>query len=107
MAEIFFSDEAINDIKKIKEYISVDLCNSQAAADTVEKILKDVRRLSVFPRSGSSLQTIINTETEYKYTVSGNYIIFYKNENDAVKIIRILYGKRDYLRILFDTAIDK
>ncbi len=42
-------------------------------------------------------------DTDFRYLVSGNYLIFYKVDNEYVSIYRILYGRRDYLKIIFDT----
>ena len=32
--------------------------------------------------------------------VFGPYLIFYRTENSEVKILRVIHGARDYLRIL-------
>jgi plasmid stabilization system protein ParE len=43
---------------------------------------------------------------DYRYLVSGNYLIFYKIEDEYISVNRILYGRRDYLRILFGEPDD-
>ena len=57
--------------------------------------------LSDFPEIGEPLQSVINIDTAYRFVVCGSYIAFYRYENDEVKIIRVLYGRRNYLQILF------
>jgi len=57
--------------------------------------------LSDFPESGSSLSAIIGFDTDYRYLVCDNYIAFYRIENKNVLMVRILYGKRNYMQILF------
>lgn len=101
MYKISFSPEAVDDLKEIKRYIKDELCNEQAAKNTVAKILKKIKILSDFPESGSSLSVIIGFDTDYKYLICDNYIAFYRIENKNVLIVRILYGRRNYMQILF------
>ena len=101
MYKISFSPEAVDDLKEIKQYIKDELCNEQAAKNTVAKILKKVKLLSDFPESGSSLSAIIGFDTDYRYLVCDNYIAFYRIENKNVLIVRVLYGRRNYMQILF------
>lgn len=101
MYNIVFSSEAIKDLEETKAYITEELCNEQAARNTVSKIFKDIRMLSKFPESGSSLSAIVNFDTNYRYLVCGNYVAFYRLEENEVRIVRILYGRRNFMQILF------
>lgn len=101
MYKISFSPEAVDDLKEIKQYIKDELCNEQAAKNTVAKILKKIKLLSDFPESGSNLSAIICFDTDYRYLVCDNYIAFYRIENKNVLIVRVLYGRRNYMQILF------
>lgn len=102
MAEIRFSPDALDDLKGIKEYIAQELMNEQAASDTVSAIMKRVRQLAEFPESGMLLSSVIGLDVSYRFIVCGNYIAFYRFENGVVYVSRVLYGRRDYMRILFD-----
>ena len=101
MYKISFSPEAVDDLKEIKRYIKDELCNEQAAKNTVAKILKKIKILSDFPESSSSLSVIIGFDADYRYLICDNYIAFYRIENKNVLIVRILYGRRNYMQILF------
>ena len=101
MYKISFSPEAVDDLKEIKQYIKDELCNEQAAKNTVAKILKKVKMLSDFPERGSSLSAIIGFDTDYRYLICDNYIAFYRIENKNILIVRVLYGRRNYMQILF------
>ncbi len=101
MYKISFSPEAVDDLKEIKQYIKDELCNEQAAKNTVAKILKKIKLLSDFPESGSSLSAIIGFDTDYRYLICDNYIAFYRIDNKNVLIVRVLYGRRNYMQILF------
>lgn len=106
MAEIKFSPEAIADLQQTKAYIAEELCNEQAAVSTVAKITKRIRMLADFPESGAPLSSVIDMETDYRFLVCGNYTAFYRFENDIVFIVRILYGRRNYVQILFGEPQD-
>lgn len=101
MANIKFTPKALNDLVEIKAYIAEELGSEISATNTVGKITKKIRMLADFPEIGEPLQSVINIDTAYRFVVCGNYIAFYRYENDEVKIIRVLYGRRNYLQILF------
>ncbi|MHA6482524.1 type II toxin-antitoxin system RelE/ParE family toxin [Paenibacillus sp. strain BS8-2] len=62
--------------------------------------------LREFPLLGKELSALINVKTNFRYLTSGNYLIFYRVEVEYVSIYRILYGRRDYMRILFGELQD-
>ncbi len=101
MTQIVFSPKALDDLEQTKKYITEELQESQAAINTLNKIIKNIRMLEKFPQSGPSLTAIVDFDTDYRYLVCGNYTAFYRYENNTVYIVRILYGRRDYMRILF------
>lgn len=43
-----------------------------------------------------------DVDTYMRYLISSNYIVFYKNDNDMIKIIRILDARINYIKYLFD-----
>lgn len=98
---IYYSPEAQNDLDEIWEYISVELCNPQAAENTVNKIMDTVDELKDFSEIGALLSSVTEVESDYRFLISGNYMIFYRVIDTDVYIDRVLYGRRDYLRILF------
>ena len=107
MAKINFTPDALEDMKEIKAYIIEELCSEESAIRTVGNITKRIRRLSDFLESGAPLSSIINLEVPYRFLVCGNYTAFYKVEADEVHIIRVLYGRRNFMQILFGKAYDE
>ena len=91
-----------DDLKEIKSYIKNDLSNPIAAKNVIKRIIEDYSRLETFPHIGPSLSTKVPFDTDYRFIVSGNYLVFYKADDEFVSIYRILYGRRDYLKIIFD-----
>ena len=102
MAKLLISPEAKQDLLEIKEYISNELDNPIAAKNVTDKIIKQISTLSDLPKIGTMLSSIINMETGYRFLVCGNYTAFYRYIDNTVFVDRILYGKRDFMRILFN-----
>jgi addiction module RelE/StbE family toxin len=102
MSNIRYTPEAENDLTEIKEYIAGELLNPVAAANMLKKITKRIRLLEQFPEMGTPLSSIINLVTDYRFLVCANYLAFYHIDGSDVFIIRVLYGRRDYITMLFD-----
>ena len=96
MNNLHLSEEAQNDLLEIKAYIEEELLNPSAALATVSRITKSLRILQNHAQAG---------ESDYRFIVSGNYISFYRAYGSEVFIDRILYARRDYMRILFGDSI--
>ena len=101
MTTVRLSADAKEDLKSIRAYISEELDNPTAAKNTIDRIISRVRQLEQFPMMGAALSSVIEPETDYRFLVSGNYLVFYRIEKSDIFVDRILYGKRDYLKILF------
>ena len=102
MAKLLISPEAKQDLLEIKEYISNELDSPIAAKNVTDKIIKQISTLSDFPKIGTMLSSIIDMETGYRFLVCGSYTAFYRYIDNTVFVDRILYGKRDFMRILFN-----
>ncbi len=104
MNNLHLSPNAEKDLYEIKNYIEKILENPQAALSTVAKITKTIRRLREHALIGAPFSAIAKVNSEYRYLVSGKYLVFYRVVDKDVFIDRILYDRRDYLRILFTDA---
>ena len=108
MNNLHLSEEAQNDLIEIKTYIEEELLNPSAALSTVSRITKSLRMLQTYAEIGTPLSSIMNIESDHRFIVSGNYISFYRAYGSEVYIDRILYARRDYMRILFgDSTTDE
>lgn len=101
MAELLFSHDAMRDLLEIQSYIAERLENPESAASTIDKIQKTILVLEDFPEAGTLLLPAILRGRDYRFLVSGNYMIFYRIRENHIEIGRILYGRRDYLKVLF------
>ena len=101
MSKIRYSPEAEQDLQDIKTYFETELKNPSASNKVLNEITQRIRTLEEFPRSGRKLSAIINIETDYRFIGCGNYLAFYRIENDDIFISRIIHNRRDYISILF------
>ncbi len=53
-----------------------------------------------FPESGAPLEPHINLDSPYRFITAGNYIAFYRFEENTVYVDRVLYQKRNYAKLL-------
>ena len=50
---------------------------------------------------GAALAEKVGRETDLRYLISGKYIVFYRVGRESISIIRILDGRINYMRVLF------
>ncbi len=98
---ILVSPAAHKDLDDIRNYISVKLCNPTAAERVITNIISAVKTLQEQPFIGAQLNSKIEFDTPLRYLVNCNYLVFYSVGNDKVEIVRIIYGRRDYAKIIF------
>ena len=106
VAKIRYSPDALNDLEEIGDYIADTLKSPIAALNTVGNIQAAVDGLADFPLIGPPLSSISEIETDYRFLVCGNYLVFYRLKEDGVYVVRVVYGKRDYTKILFGNMPD-
>ena len=98
---ILYAPAARRDLEKIRDYIAQELLNPDAAERTVSGILDAAAQLEELAFLGTPLSSVTGVESGYRFLVSGNYLVFYRIKGRDVLIDRVLYGRRNYLRVLF------
>ena len=99
--KIHYSPESRRDLDDIWDYIVSDLQNRSAAEHVINRIMDAVDQLKSFTEMGTPLSSIADVGTDYRFIVSGNYMVFYRVQGSDVYIDRVLYGRSDYMRVLF------
>ena len=82
------------------------MVSASAAAQTVKGILQGIPRWKEQSGIRAPLSSIVPVESEYRFLVYGNYLTFYRVVAQDVYIDRILYGRRNYLAVLFGDTLD-
>jgi addiction module RelE/StbE family toxin len=101
MTKLHVTPSAQRDLHEIRKYIQEELHSPSAATNIISRITKKLRLLTDFPLMGASLSSIVDIETDYRFLVCGNYTAFYRYDGKIVYVIRILYSRRDFMKILF------
>ena len=108
MAKVEISPAARAGLREIAGYISCELRNSSAALRLIRRIRKTIKPLEMFPEMGSPLLISGKQRVPYRFLVCGSYMIFYHLGEEGVLIDRVLYGRRDYMALLFgDRLVDE
>lgn len=102
MFEVKVSPQVADDLLEIKDYIENELQNLIAAQSTILKIIETYEDLANFPEIGIPVEKYVDFPTDYKFVLANNYSIFYRIEGKIVRVVRILYSRRDFVRILFE-----
>lgn len=99
--KIHYSPESRRDLDDIWDYIVSELQNRSAAERVINRIIDAVDPLKNFAEMGTPLSSIEDIGTDYRFLVSGNYMVFYRVQGNDVYIDRVLYGRSDYMSVLF------
>lgn len=102
MFEVKVSPQAADDLLEIKDYIETKLQNPIAAHNTVLNIVETYENLSTLAETGIPVERYVPFPTDYKFVLANYYSIFYRIDGNIVRVIRIMYSKRDFIRILFE-----
>ena len=105
--KIHYSPESRRDLDDIWDYIVSELQNRSAAEHVVDRIMDAVDQLKNFAEMGTPLSSIADVGTDYRFLVSGNYMVFYRVRGSDVYIDRVLYGRSDYMSALFKDLLHK
>ena len=99
MAQIIWTEPALNNLNDIAEYIEVS--NPYAARQLVENVFSKLERLEQFPDSGRVPEEV--STLNYREVVVNPCRVFYKVDNDSVYILHVLRQERDLRKFLLST----
>jgi len=97
MMKLRINPVVAEDLRNIKEYIAED--NEEMAVKTIEEIYTQIEYIRQFPYMGADLCKRVSFRTDYKYAISGNYIVLYKIKNEYVEIYRVVNRSQDITQI--------
>ena len=91
---------AESDLDEIINYIAMELSAPQAASRLIDNIQSAVERICDHPFSCPLLKDKILREKGYRLLIVQNFNIFYLVKDQTIVVRRILYGRRNYERLL-------
>lgn len=95
------SQAARRDLIGIRDYVSIELDNPDAAQRILKLLRTSIESLRDMPERGMPLDAVLSVHTDYRFLVCENYRIFYLCEGDQVEVVRVLHTLQDYMRALF------
>jgi len=103
---VYFSEQAADDLAETIDYISNELCNPQAAERLYNAIDEKRELLREHPYMFPLYHDKKLSAEGYRFVAIGNFLMFYIVDEDkcVVNIARILYGGRN-ISSAFDELI--
>lgn len=102
MAELVWTDPALDQLEEIAEYIALD--KPDAASNLVGQILSTVERLERFPDSGHAPSELPNSIYRELYVRPCR--IFYRQDDDVVFIVHVMREERQLRKFLLSAESD-
>lgn len=102
MYQLVYLPLARKDMVDIVQYISLDLCNPDAAGKLAEELIKAAENVLAFPYRNPVHMSIRPLKHEYRKIIVKNYMMFYwiEEQTKTVTIARVLYYKRNQKKLL-------
>ena len=100
--KIQFSKDARKDLIDTYSYIKYNLQEPAIANKLIAKIREEINKLKDNPTIYAVIQDEIIKKREIRKIKVSNYIVFYRIEekNKIAEIVRIMYGRRNWTKIL-------
>jgi len=102
VAEVIWTDPALDQLEDIAEYIALD--KPGAASGLVKSIFSAVERLEQFPDSGHAPLEL--PDSVYRELYVRLCRIFYRKKEELVLIVHVMRDERQLRRFLLDPELD-
>ena len=86
--KIMFSDKAISDLKRLREFIAIN--NPENADKVASKIIRAINNLTIAPQLGKRLESF---SKEVRELSIGRFVFRYLVEEEYVVILNIWHSK--------------
>jgi len=90
MAEIVWTEPAINDLDTIADYIALE--NPEAASELVRRVFEHVEQLAAHPESGS--RPLELKRSRYRQIVEPPCRVFYRHDGQSVFVLYVMRSER-------------
>jgi toxin ParE1/3/4 len=98
MAQIIWSESALNDLNEIAEYIAID--KILAAENLVKNVFSSIERLEQHPNSGRKIPEL--KKSRYREVIVNPCRIFYRVEGEKVFILYVMRSERKLRQYLLN-----
>ena len=97
---IEYSKESKQELIGINQYIKYNLQESKIAQKLITKIRTQIDSLKYSPEIYAIIDDDIIKKLEIRKLIVDNYIVFFRIKNDSIQIVRIMYGRRNWINLL-------
>lgn len=97
---IEYSKESKQDLIGIKQYIKYNLQEPEIAQKLISKIRKEINALKNNPEIYTIIDDDIIKKLEIRKLLVDNYIVFYRIKSNNIQIVRVMYGRRNWINLL-------
>jgi toxin ParE1/3/4 len=98
MAQVIWSNPALEDLNEIAEYIALD--KPSAAKRLVREVFSKVKRLENFPKSGRKPPEL--HKTIYREVIIPPFRVFYRIEEEKVFILYMMRSERKLRKYILE-----
>ncbi len=100
MKKIKYSPDAADKLRELKKVVSVQY-GADKAKQVTKTITDAIRGLALYEKKGSAVSDLFDVATDLRYLfVSRNYV-FYRIEDEYIRIVNIYNEKEDFMWQLF------
>ena len=101
---IEYSKESKQDLISIKQYIKYNLQEPKTAQKLILKIRNEINNLKHNPEIYPIIDDDLIKKIEIRKLIVNNYIVFYRIKKENIQIVRIMYGRRNWINLLNITS---
>ena len=101
---IEYSQAAIRDLDRVWNEVYEASKEADIATRYVDGLMDCVAEKRAFPKSGAPLY-YENGFTGYYYVVFTAYMAFYRIVEERILVDRVVFGRSDYMRIIFQDRL--
>lgn len=101
---IEYSQAAIRDLDRVWNEVYEASKEADIATRYVDGLMDCVAEKRAFPKSGAPLY-YENGFTGYYYVVVKAYMAFYRIVEERILVDRVVFGRSDYMRIIFQDRL--
>jgi addiction module RelE/StbE family toxin len=97
---IEYSKESKQDLIGIKQYIKYNLQEPETAQKLISKIRNEINNLKNNPEMYAIIDDELIKKLEIRKMIVDNYIVFYRIKDNNIEIVRVMYGRRNWINLL-------
>lgn len=100
MKKIKYTPDAADKLRNIKKEISQNY-GSEVSKKTVQTIMNAIKGLCEYEKKGIEVAKMFDVDTDYRYLYVAKNYVFYRIEEQYIRVINIYNEREDFMWQLF------